>query len=157
MTWAETWKPNRQLYVRGPEKVEVYASDRPKRPYKEMGIVEAFGSTSTTRATSRLVSEMRKFAGERGCDALILMGSATDASKSVYRGSCVLFVGPAPAAEPKAPAPAAERACVPDTTQLCHGPGACRGAQSCLADGTGYTSCDCGGEPPAAAPAGNET
>jgi hypothetical protein len=34
--------------------------------------------------------------------------------------------------------------CVPNATQLCYGPGACQGAQACLADGTGYGACDCG-------------
>jgi hypothetical protein len=35
-------------------------------------------------------------------------------------------------------------ACVPGVTQTCAGPGACRGAQSCLADGSGFGACDCG-------------
>jgi hypothetical protein len=58
---------------------------------------------------------------------------------------------------------APERLCIPGVTQECLGPGACRGAQACLADGNGYGPCDCGnadsgqrGEPaksPPAAPA----
>jgi hypothetical protein len=40
--------------------------------------------------------------------------------------------------------PLAHQLCVPGTTQLCLGPGACRGAQACLADGQGYSACDCG-------------
>jgi hypothetical protein len=35
--------------------------------------------------------------------------------------------------------------CVPNETQLCYGPGACRGAQPCRADGSGWEPCDCGG------------
>jgi len=33
--------------------------------------------------------------------------------------------------------------CVPGTTQLCNGPGACFGAQSCNSDGMGYGECVC--------------
>ena len=36
--------------------------------------------------------------------------------------------------------------CVPGTTQLCNGPGACVGAQSCAQDGTGYDECVCSEE-----------
>jgi fibro-slime domain-containing protein len=35
--------------------------------------------------------------------------------------------------------------CVPNETQLCHGPAACPGAQSCREDGSGWEPCDCGG------------
>jgi len=34
--------------------------------------------------------------------------------------------------------------CIPGTTQICLGPGACRGAQACESDGRGYGVCDCG-------------
>ncbi len=34
--------------------------------------------------------------------------------------------------------------CTPFDTQECSGPGACKGGQMCKADGTGWTSCDCG-------------
>jgi hypothetical protein len=56
--------------------------------------------------------------------------------------------------EPPAPAASAPieasvalgpgQVCVPGVTQLCLGPAACRGAQSCLADGKGFGACDCG-------------
>lgn len=36
-----------------------------------------------------------------------------------------------------------QQVCIPGSTQLCNGPGACAGAQSCLNDGSGYTPCDC--------------
>ena len=36
-------------------------------------------------------------------------------------------------------------ACVPGATQSCVGPAACVGGQACLADGSGFSSCDCGG------------
>lgn|GEM_PF-888820 len=37
-----------------------------------------------------------------------------------------------------------QSACVPNETKACLGPGACKGAQACRADGAGYTACDCG-------------
>ena len=43
-----------------------------------------------------------------------------------------------------APSPAPDRVCIPGATQECLGPGACRGAQACSADGQGYEPCDCG-------------
>jgi hypothetical protein len=36
--------------------------------------------------------------------------------------------------------------CVPGITQTCVGPGACKGAQFCLKDGSGFSVCDCGAE-----------
>ncbi|HSC89434.1 MAG TPA: hypothetical protein VLC09_19260 [Polyangiaceae bacterium] len=54
-------------------------------------------------------------------------------------------VTPAPAT----PAPAA-RLCIPGAAQGCVGPGGCQGGQSCLADGSGYAACDCGGSRAAA-------
>jgi hypothetical protein len=42
-----------------------------------------------------------------------------------------------------APAPAA-KVCTPGATQICTGPGACSGGQSCNADGSGFETCACG-------------
>jgi hypothetical protein len=52
--------------------------------------------------------------------------------------------GAANEASGNAARPASERLCIPGVTQECLGPGACRGAQACLADGNGYGACDCG-------------
>jgi len=46
--------------------------------------------------------------------------------------------------ETAADLPPPDRLCIPGVTQECLGPGACRGAQACLADGNGYGPCDCG-------------
>jgi hypothetical protein len=37
-----------------------------------------------------------------------------------------------------------DQLCIPGSTQICLGPGACRGAQACQSDGRGYAVCDCG-------------
>lgn len=59
-----------------------------------------------------------------------------------------------PAVEPEpAPPPPNKKLCTPGSTQRCVGPGACAGGQSCNAEGTGYSSCDCGAPGPEAPPA----
>jgi hypothetical protein len=50
----------------------------------------------------------------------------------------------APAAAPPQPPPAP--ACVRGSTQHCVGPAGCSGGQACLADGSGWSPCDCGGD-----------
>jgi hypothetical protein len=52
----------------------------------------------------------------------------------------------APAAAPQRPV---GQQCVPGATQACVGPGACRGGQQCLPDGTAFGPCDCGPGTPA--------
>ena len=52
---------------------------------------------------------------------------------------------PTPAVQTLAAAPSDGRVCIPGATQECLGPAACRGAQACLVDGSGYGACDCGG------------
>ena len=49
--------------------------------------------------------------------------------------------------EQAAPSPAGrpvQKACTPGETQMCVGPGACRGGQACRSDGSGFDPCDCG-------------
>jgi len=53
-------------------------------------------------------------------------------------------VGPAPSGMVSAPPEAPARTCAPGSTQFCYGPGACQGAQQCLADGSAWGFCDCG-------------
>ena len=52
-----------------------------------------------------------------------------------------------PTATSTAGAPAGSglmKSCIPGATQSCIGPGACRGGQQCLRDGTAFGDCDCG-------------
>lgn len=46
-------------------------------------------------------------------------------------------------------------ACEPGATQACWGPGACKGGQSCLEDGSGWGACDCGTQPATGDPGNN--
>ncbi len=58
----------------------------------------------------------------------------------------------APPAATAAPANVPKAVCRPGETQRCVGPGACDGGQSCLTDGSGFGSCDCGSATPKPAP-----
>lgn len=56
-------------------------------------------------------------------------------------------------ASPTAPAPVVKpEVCTRGQTRECVGVGACKGGQSCLADGSGYGACDCGPAPALPAP-----
>lgn len=144
------------LHARGPERVEVFMTGRPVRPYVDMGIVESRQEGLSLDDEETVVGKMREYAGELGCDALVIFagndatvvsgGSGSTSSRTLkgYRGSCVVYTGPAPAPSPPPPPMAAANGCLPNATQLCFGPGGCRGGQRCNADGRSYTICDCG-------------
>jgi hypothetical protein len=137
--------------------VEVFVTTRPTRPYVDRGIIEvrqrnaAFPHATEAETTDEALNRMSRQAAARGCDAVILVDSTTTVSGVIVegggrinsnkglRGSCVVY-----SAAETAPAAAPAQQCVPNVTQLCHGPGACEGAQACVADGTGFTPCDCG-------------
>jgi hypothetical protein len=51
---------------------------------------------------------------------------------------------PPPPAPPEPVDAAPPTVCVPNATQECVGAGACKGGQSCLPDGSGFSECDCG-------------
>jgi hypothetical protein len=117
-----------------------------------------------------------------GNDAAIERGSSDSSwidTLKGYRGSCIVYVDGPPAAGPPAlgppgagpvanaaqaqhasapspPQPSAAMGCIPNSTQLCYGPGGCRGGQRCLENGRAYTLCDCGdADEQATAPAPN--
>jgi hypothetical protein len=67
-------------------------------------------------------------------------------------GALILRDDAAPGASNRAaaaPLTVPSRSCFPGSTQACLGPGACKGAQTCGANGTSFSACDCGGAPPA--------
>lgn len=79
-------------------------------------------------------------------------------------GADALLSLDAPKAAPSAaPAAATAPACSRGETRECVGPGACKGGQACLPDGSGFGECDCGpvvpapsaSEQPAVAPSGS--
>ncbi len=62
-----------------------------------------------------------------------------------------------PTSEPASKVPPAPRVCTPGATQKCVGSGACDGGQICVADGSGFGSCDCGGNQAESAPSSSES
>jgi hypothetical protein len=75
------------------------------------------------------------------------------------RTASTLFGSEASAAASGQPAGVApvSSSCFPGTTQACLGPAACKGAQTCGADGSSFGPCDCGASatPLAATPEGD--
>jgi hypothetical protein len=167
------------LYERTPEKVEIFMTGRPNRPYVDVGMIESQQETYSRDSGEVIIAKMRKFAGKHGCDGLVIFGGndtaiergSSDSSwidtLKGYRGSCIVYVadpaaggvpavgspaagpvanaGEAPVVSPASPPqPSAAMGCIPNSTQLCYGPGGCRGGQRCTETGRAYTLCDCG-------------
>lgn len=153
------------LHVHQPEQVEIFMTGKPDRPFVEIGLIESLQEEHSQDDSRAIIAKMRAFAGQRGCDGLVIfsgndsvVGAGGHSSVNTlkgYRGSCLVYVSgpptaaaarPAPGAvagQPVAP-PAAALRCMPNATQLCVGPGGCRGGQRCAADGKVWTMCDCG-------------
>jgi hypothetical protein len=158
------------LYVRRPEQVEIFMTTKPGRPSVEIGMIESQQERLSQDDARDVIAKMRAFAGEHGCDALAIfagndatVGMGGDAPVSTlhgYRGSCLVYVAGPPVAAaapvwragpasisgsaPVRPPPSAASSCMPNVTQLCYGPGGCRGAQRCMDRGNAWTMCDCG-------------
>ena len=170
LNYIPTSEPPRPLYVRSADKVEIFMTKAPNRPFVEIGMIESQQQEASLDNEQQVIAKMRQFAGERGCDALVIFSSndatVTSGGPSYtssntlkgYRGSCLVYTGsePGAAATPAAatataatapsevPPTAAAGTCMPNSTQLCYGPGGCRGGQRCTEDGRSFTLCDCG-------------
>jgi hypothetical protein len=178
LSYIPTRERPHTLYMRRPEQVEIFMTGKPDRPFVEIGMIESQQDSMSQDDARGVVAKMRAFAGTRGCDALVIFagndaisdpgGDLPASMLKGYRGSCLVYVdGPplagAPPPPPSAaelgqsqPAAAAALSCMANATQLCYGPGGCRGGQRC-ADGKAWTVCDCGGataqvHPPASQP-----
>jgi hypothetical protein len=153
------------LYMRKPEQVEIFMTSKPDRPFVELGMIESQQHELSGDSAQDVVEKMRAFAGEHGCDALVIFagndtvsdpgGDLPSTSLKGYRGSCLVYVaGRPPAGSPPPPAAsafgrpqpraAAALSCMPNSTQLCYGTAGCRGGQRCTDDGRSWTMCDCG-------------
>lgn len=84
-----------------------------------------------------------------------LQGSSSDGGRS---GTVAIVSSAADGGETSTVQQGQMQVCVPGSTQLCNGPGACFGAQTCRADGYGYEVCVCSDEATqAAGPSTNTT
>ena len=145
------------------DRVTVFASGPPARPFVEVGMIQARqSSTVSVDEMPEIIAEMRKRAAAEGCHGLVITGanntvaggsgSATGEvyghssvnTKEGFAGVCIVFTGePVKPVETVVSPQGAE--CVPNESRLCHGPGGCRGGQSCMPDGKSFATCDCGG------------
>jgi hypothetical protein len=125
--------PPHAMKPRPPGSVDVYASNRPERPFVEVGMIEAQQESAYSQAPpEQIVAEMRGRAGELGCDGLMLTGgndavvgggSVANGSGSSwartlkgYRGTCIMY-------KAEAPPPLATAVLVPaSTTGTCDPP-----------------------------------
>ncbi len=96
-----------------------------------------------------LVSEVVFYCGDDAPRAPIPLPPRPSATASSAPGAVTgpsVDPGLVPPPAPN-PAGARKRVCVPGTTQMCVGPGACVGGQVCATDGLAWGSCDCGPTP----------
>jgi hypothetical protein len=113
--FASTNPSPRPLVPRPAAEVLVFASSLPAAPFVEVGIIQARQSSELSGdEMPDIIAEMRRVAGQRGCDALVLngardrmsssssvttTGSGTTSSSNTttlegYWGTCIVFVEP---------------------------------------------------------------
>ncbi len=93
--WVPLAEPPRPMVERGPDDVEVFTAKAPQRGFREVGIISVEQGLSEASATE-LLAQLRKRAGERGCDAVVLRDSNYVPSgprwaERGYRGTCVVY------------------------------------------------------------------
>jgi hypothetical protein len=155
LNYVRTGRPPHPLHVREPGQVDVFMTSKPSRPFVELGIIESQQEEHSLDSEQDVMLQMREYAGQLGCDGLVIfagndatyvsggLGTTTSRTLKGYRGSCIVYTRAAPATVAPPPLTAAST-CIPNSTQLCYGPGGCQGGQRCSEDGHAYTLCDCG-------------
>lgn len=90
----------RALLEVDPDAVTIFTTSKPKRRFVEVGLIEGqqTGAASFDDSTA-VLNKMRREAGRRGCDGLVLLGS-DDAvvgnqhlttTLSGYRATCIVY------------------------------------------------------------------
>ncbi len=147
IVYTPTNAPPHALQPKPPEQVEVYSASPPQRKYIEVGLIEARRESGWSVDDETAVqTKLRQDAAERGCDAIVITGSAdaivgdhnSTTTLRGYRATCIVWDG-----EPTPKAASVPR-CVPGESKACVGPGGCQGGQACEPGGESYSRCDCG-------------
>src|SRR5262245_11769782 len=113
LQYAETNRPPHPMRPRIAASVEVFSSKLPEQPYVEVGIIEAHHQSNWADDMPDMFAKLREFAGEHGCDGVIMTGSnnaiiggdkSPVATLKGYRATCIVFLPPsAPARDRAAP------------------------------------------------------
>lgn len=86
--YTPTNTPPRPLTPRAPESVEVITVSQSTRPFVEVAILEARQESGfSLDAPPEVIAKLRKEAGQRGCDAIVMTGSADEVQGSTMRGT----------------------------------------------------------------------
>ena len=96
--------PAGAMTPKSPSQVEVFLTQKPSRPYLEVGLLEARQeSTLSLDGQSGIIEELREEAAEIGCDGLIVTGGADQVTGHVgehggyvtelkgYRAVCIVW------------------------------------------------------------------
>lgn len=112
--FASTNPSPRPLASRPASTVAVFTTTQPDRPFVEVGLIKAQQSSDLSNDDMPdIIAELRREAGRRGCDGVIIAGAADRTVPSAFVGgssstlegylaTCIVYtdVGPAVAAQP---------------------------------------------------------
>lgn len=76
-TYIDTGMPPSNVNKRSHSQVKIFTVTKPTRPFREAGIVEARQSSALTNEND-VIKELRQAAADRGCDGVIITGSADE-------------------------------------------------------------------------------
>jgi hypothetical protein len=92
----------RAMSARAAEQVELFTTKPPKRPYAEVGVIDADhkGGTFSAISNREVLQKGRELAGQKGCDAVVVSDvsnyfrSAGDAvtNQKGYQLTCLVWV-----------------------------------------------------------------
>jgi hypothetical protein len=78
--------PPTAMKARPVDKVEVFSSDRPQKPYVDVAYLEA--DVTALEGPNNVVADLRARAAALGCDAIIFNGRD---AKSGYAANCIVY------------------------------------------------------------------
>lgn len=156
--WRDAQGHHFAAYVRGHQAWEYVLPDNRSKPgvrkvFLQYGIQSAPGGfriEGEPVATCPLVNPGTAFPAASSTSAATATATAAPPAPSPVGTPAAQPGGTDGGVASDAGAPAPSRPpgmlCVPGATQMCVGSGGCRGGQYCLANGSGYSRCDCGGK-----------
>lgn len=99
--FSRTNSAPRPLASKAPDAVTVFAGNRPVEPFVVLGILKAINYYDMFDRTHALVAAMKREAGARGCDGLIIEPNRNgNYSIAALTGECIVFAEPSLAARP---------------------------------------------------------